>query len=283
MIRRMLAAAAALLMVSWCAPAFAWGAYGHATVASIAMRNVTPATRARIGALLKADGELGTPRCRARTLEEASVWADCIKGEKWRWDYMSTWHYHDQPVCGTFDIKTECANGNCATVQLDRNARILADRSLPIGQRVMALALVVHLVGDIHQPLHASDNHDQGGNAVKSSYGIVPKRNLHSIWDSALAERAISSAQPPLVHRYDEDERARLATGTTDDWLRESWEIGRDFLYPTAFGGKIPCEGKAPREASWPEPAIEASMPIVQERIQRAGLRLARMLDEALG
>jgi hypothetical protein len=286
MIRR-LALLVAALAAAWCAPALAWGAYGHRTVAAIALANVTPATRARIAALLKNERELGTPKCRVRSLEDAAVWPDCIKGENWRWGFMSPWHYQDEPVCGTFDIKADCANGNCVTAQIERNRRILSDRTLPATQRLEALILVTHFVGDIHQPLHGADNHDQGGNAVKTSYGIAPGWNLHSIWDTALAERAISSAQPPLVRRYDAAERAALGGGKPEDWLRESWQIARDFLYPQAFGGKVPCakdgEGEEPKQTTWPEPAIEASLPIVEKRVEQAGLRLAAMLDAALG
>lgn len=282
MIRR-LALILAALAAAWCVPALAWGAYGHRTVAAIALANVTPATRARIAVLLKSERGLGTPKCRVRTLQDAAVWPDCIKGESWRWGYASAWHYQDNPVCGTFDIKRDCAGGNCVSAQIERNRRILADRTLPSAQRLEALAFLAHFVGDIHQPLHGADNHDQGGNAVKSPYGIAPGWNLHSIWDTAMAERAISAAQPPLVRRYDAAERAEMGGGKPEDWLRESWQIARDFLYPQAFGGKIPCDAPEPKVTTWPEPVIAASLPIVQKRIEQAGLRLAAMLDATLG
>jgi hypothetical protein len=282
MIRR-LALVVAALAVAWCAPALAWGAYGHRTVAAIALANIKPATRARIDVLLRQERQLGTPKCRVRSLQDAAVWPDCIKGENWRWGYTNPWHYQDEPVCGDFNIKADCANGNCVTAQIDRNQRILADRTLPAAQRLEALIFVTHFVGDIHQPLHAADNHDQGGNAVKSPYGIAPGWNLHSIWDTAMAERAISAAQPPLVRRYTAAERADLAGGKPEDWLRESWQIAKDFLYPQAFGGKIPCEGEEPKRTTWPESAIRASTPIIEKRIEQAGLRLAAMLDRTLG
>jgi len=102
-----------------------------------------------------------------------------------------------------------------------------------------------------------------------------------------MAERAISAAQPPLVRRYDAAERAALGGGKPEDWLRESWQIARDVLYPQAFGGKIPCGkdagGEEPKVTTWPEPAIQASLPIIQKRIEQAGLRLATMLDSTLG
>lgn len=286
MMRRLAAILAALAM-AWTTPALAWWDYGHRTVAAIAVRNVKPATRARIAALLRVQAQLGTPKCTVRSLEDAAVWPDCIKRDKWRWGYTSTWHYHDIPVCGSFDPKLDCADGNCVTAQIERTARILADKSLPSAQRLEALAFLSHFVGDIHQPLHGADHHDQGGNGVKLTYGSASRTNLHAIWDGYLAERAISSARPPLVRRYSAAERAGLEGGTPEDWLRESWQIARDFLYPQVFGGALPCDGNGDRAgtpaASWSEPSIQAGVPIVERRVEQAGLRLARMLDAALG
>lgn len=264
-------------------PALAWGSMGHRTVGAIALANVKPSTRAAIRDLLRHQRELDTPQCRMGTIEEAATWPDCIKGERWRFAYTSSWHYHDQPVCGTFDLKAHCRDGNCATAQIERNARLLANRKLSPALRLEALSFVVHFVGDIHQPLHVGENEDMGGNAVKADYGDAPGRNLHSIWDGVLAERAITSARSPLVRVYTPQEKAVLATGKLEDWERESWQISRDFLYPMAFGGKLPCDVKEPQKVVWSNAAIEQAIPIIDERIERAGLRLAVMLDAALG
>jgi hypothetical protein len=264
-------------------PAMAWGSLGHRTVGAIAMANVKPTTRAAIRDLLRHQRELDTPQCRMGTIEDASTWPDCIKGERWRFAYTNSWHYHDQPICGTFDLKAHCRDGNCATAQIERNARLLADRKLAPVLRLEALSFVVHFVGDVHQPLHVGENEDMGGNAIKADYGEAPGRNLHSIWDGVLAERAITSARTPLVRVYTAQEKAALATGTLEDWERESWQISRDFLYPLAFGGKLPCDVKEPGKVVWSNAAIEQAIPVIDDRIERAGLRLARMLDEALG
>ncbi|WP_159977259.1 MULTISPECIES: S1/P1 nuclease [unclassified Novosphingobium] len=277
-----LAALSAALSMGLSVPAMAWGALGHRTVGAIAMANVKPGTRAAITQLLRHQGEIDTPKCSMRTIEDAATWPDCIKSEQWRWAYANSWHYHDQPICGTFDLKAHCRDGMCATAQIQRDARLLADRKLAPVLRLEALSFLVHFVGDIHQPLHVGENDDMGGNAVKADYGEAPGRNLHSIWDGLLAERAITSA-PTLVRRYSAAEKASLATGTLEDWERESWQISRDFLYPLAFGGKLPCDVKEPQKIVWSNEAIEQAIPVIDERIERAGLRLAKMLDAALG
>lgn len=263
-------------------PALAWGEYGHRTTAAIAMANVQPRTAAKIRLLLRAEAGLGTPQCAVRSLEDASVWPDCLRGEGWRWGYSFAWHYQTQPVCGTFDVKANCANGNCVTAQIERSRRILANRRLPAAQRLEALAFLVHFTGDVHMPLHSGDNGDLGGNAVSARYGIAPGRNLHSVWDGVLAERAISAAVPPLVRRYSPAEKAELAGGTVADWARESWVLASQMVYPLAFDA-APCAGPAPRAVIWTDADIEASIPALQKRIEQAGLRLARELDAALG
>jgi hypothetical protein len=264
-------------------PALAWWEYGHETIAQIAQANVTPRTRATIAALLRHAPEMATPTCPLRTIEQASVWPDCIKELKDRFSYQYNWHYQNVNICKPFDVKAACPDGNCVSAQIDRNARLLKDKSLPARERLMALAFLVHFVGDLHQPLHAGDNGDLGGNRVKADYGIVsnPRLNLHTIWDGYLAERSIS-APPSLVHRYPAEDKAAMAGGSTEDWSRENWEISRDQAYGPVRDGE-PCREDKTTRGTLSEQEIEKLVPIVRQQLERGGLRLARLLDEALG
>ncbi|MFN6934588.1 MAG: S1/P1 nuclease, partial [Tsuneonella sp.] len=189
---RLTAALAAMLILLQPALAGAWGYYGHETTARIALANVRPETRAAIARLVANDSELGTPYCRIRSLPEAATWPDCLRRDGWRWGYTFAWHYQTEPIGEPYDARKNCSGGNCVSAQITRNHRILADESLPANVRLEALAFMVHFAGDIHMPLHSGDNDDRGGNDVVTAYGIVPDLNLHSIWDSALAERAIT-------------------------------------------------------------------------------------------
>ncbi|MBS0254346.1 MAG: endonuclease [Proteobacteria bacterium] len=298
--RRLLLLGLALLGLGSARPALAWGEAGHHAVADIAMANIRPETAAAIATLLQADPGLGTPECRARTLREASVWPDCLRAEAWRWKHTFPWHYQDEPLGGPFDVKAHCPDDGCVTAQIERNRRILADRTLPAAQRLEALAFVVHFVGDIHQPLHAAElEHDAGGNAevvvnqkpepyiLKTSSGerVVnanPKPpSFHWFWDKLMAERALA-AEPGLVRAYSPAERAALATGTAGDWLKESWDAARTTAYPLAFG-RDPLAGPVPKEITISDEAARAQTPLAAQRLRQAGLRLARLLDEALG
>lgn len=279
---RALAAAAGLLVLLAPAAANAWGYYGHETTGRIAAANIRPATRAAVARLIAHSRELGTPDCPIHSLAQAAAWPDCLRKDSWRWAYTFAWHYRTEPIDQPYDPRKNCGGGNCVLAQIERNERILADESLPANVRLEALAFMVHFVGDIHMPLHSGDNDDKGGNTIDATYGIAPGLNLHSIWDSALAERAISGANPPLVRRYTPAEKAALGGGAPADWGRESWELARDFVYANALGRPLAPGEPSPKTATLSQDAIAAAVPIAERRIEQAGIRIAKMLDEAM-
>jgi hypothetical protein len=278
---RLLLMLAALLGAA--TPAHAWWEYGHETVATIAMASVKPQTRARIERLLARSDLIETPTCPARTIEQASVWADCVKTLKDRYSYAYNWHYQNIDVCRPFDLKANCPDGNCVARQIERDVRLLADRSQPTRVRVEALVFLVHFMGDLHQPLHAGDRHDRGGNDMKADYGFRPNSNLHSIWDGLLADRAIST--PPggplgILSTVPVADRPAEAAGTVEDWSRESWQVAHD-AYAALLG-----DACAPIPATRPvldNDRIVALIPVLRHQVARGGLRLARLLDESLG
>ena len=276
-----LALLAALLLPS---PAMAWWEYGHETVARIAWLEASPRTRAELQRLLAQSGKLDTPTCPARTIEQISVWPDCIKTLRDRFSYASTWHYQNVNICQPFDQESACRDGNCVSAQIERNLRLLADRSLPVRERIFALAFVVHLMGDIHQPMHAGDHGDLGGNRVQASYGAIAGRtNLHSIWDGYLADRSMST--PPgnaegILSELNEADKAAMRPGSVTDWARESWQASRDYAYGTIMTD--PCGPQPPGRPVVTEEITVRLIPIVRRQAARGGVRLARLLDEAL-
>lgn len=263
------------------APAQAWGFYAHRKTAEIAEANVSPAVRAKIARLMRAERLVGTPECELSTLQDASVWPDCVRRSFWRWGYTAAWHYRTAPICEAFNPRANCSGGNCVTAQIERAHRVLADESLPDNVRLEALAFMVHFAGDVHMPLHSGDREDRGGNDRRTDYGIVPGLNLHWIWDGPLAERAISDPADPVVRRYSAAERAELGGGGPDDWGRESWEISRSFVYPTAFDREDVCDSDLPGETALTQDDIVRGVPIAKRRVQQAGLRIAELLESA--
>ena len=280
---RLLAALIALAFAS--SPAAAWWEYGHETVARIALDEVRPSTRAEIRRLLAKSDLLETPECPVRTIEQASVWADCIKPLGDRFSYAYSWHYQNVDICKPFDLKAACKDGHCVSAQIERNARILADRTAPDRERLMALAFLVHFVGDLAQPMHAGDRGDLGGNRVSAAYGLVEGRtNLHSIWDGYLAERSISTpagGAAGLVASTPRAELDAMKAGSVEDWSRESWEAAKTYAYQTLTGDA--CGPKSEERKTLNEEQVRALIPVVRRQVTAGGMRLARLLDDALG
>lgn len=279
----MLARLLLILFLALPAPAFAWGDYGHRTIARIAEANLSPRAKARMQMLFRAEKLLGTPDCPLRTIGDASVWADCVRRDDLRWGYTAPWHYVNMDICQPFDLKSSCPDGNCVGAQVSRNTQLLADKRLPAHVRLEALAWLVHMMGDMHQPLHAGDRGDLGGNRVSAAYGIVEGRmNLHRLWDGPIAERAITQG-PSLVRRYSADERAPMVSGSVADWALETWTITRETAYPVAQHG--PACGPAIKQgerARINDADIDTLIQVVRQQILRAGLRLADALEESL-
>jgi hypothetical protein len=269
----------------------AWGDYAHRLTARIALAQLTPAVRAEVKRLYRAEAALQTPECRLRTIEEASVWPDCVRARyRDRFAYSAPWHYQNINVCEPFDINAKCWNGDCVTAQIPRQQAIVADRSRPAPERLMAYAFLVHFVGDMHQPLHIGDKADLGGNQVRAAFGFksLDRLNLHWIWDSDLAERALTeppAITPQTVQRVaaEPGDTAARVTG----WARATWEISRTIAYPELQSTPDSCSISADARRTLPPgkvtPAYVAlATPAVRDQVAKAGSRIALLLNEAL-
>jgi len=266
------------------APAAAWWEYGHYTVGRIAMMTAKPETARAVRQLIARSAELQTPECPIRNIEDAAYWPDCIRRYRDRFSYTFPWHYQNVDVCKPFDVEAACKDGNCVSAQIARNAKLLADEKLPARERLQALAFLAHFVGDIHMPLHAGDRGDKGGNDFAASYGLIGGRaNLHSIWDGYLAERGISEPlgdAAGILSELDPAAREAMKAGTLIDWSREGWEASRAHAYGSVMAD--PCGPKPETRPVIDEATTRRLIPIVRTQIARGGLRLGRLLDEAL-
>ena len=282
--RAVFALGLAMLLAS---PALAWGPVGHAIVADIAEVHLNPTARAHVARLLKQDG--------ARHLDEIASWADAIRG-----DHPNTrpWHYADIPVSADgFKATRDCAARNCLVLQLIRHIRVLDDTDATPRSREAALKFVVHLIGDLHQPLHAADRDDRGGNDTPLTY-FGHATNLHRIWDSTVIERALDlhtradyqidhGAVQAAARRLDAEIRpvaARQWTrgtlplqrrDTVVAWTNESHRLARAVAY-----GLLP---ETPRAPDWSNTYQKESWPYAKVQLQRGGRRLAAMLNAVLG
>jgi len=277
--------AAGLLLVT--APqAFAWGPQGHRTIGAIADRLLTPAAHAAVLQILADDRDkFGKPSGRT-TLEAVSEWSDEVRGTAA--DHPA-WHYDDLPICGAADKRRYCPDGQCNSEQLKRLIAVLGDTRAAAGERDEALKWVVHLAGDLHQPLHAADNADHGGNLVPVALEGVHTRgreNLHRAWDNDLVQLALhahSRQQPPrdidaLVTEARNLGR-EVGQGSPDSWAKESNNLARNvaYRYPGFACNSIPS-GIVVLDAAY----LDDAGLVVRERLLLAGARLATLLNTTL-
>jgi hypothetical protein len=152
-------------------PVFAWGAEGHEIVALIAARELSPSARAQVAHLLGSTA----------MMVHESNWADEIRDQR---PETGPWHYVDIPLRAPgYDARRDCPDRDCVVAQIENDQRILANRKLGDGVRAEALRFLIHFIADVHQPLHAGDNEDRGGNQVRVVMGRE-RANLHRIWDA---------------------------------------------------------------------------------------------------
>lgn len=283
MVRKLVAFA--LLSLLAATPAQAWWDYGHRTVATIAWSNMTAASRAATRRLIAGSAALQTPACPIRSLEDAAVWPDCVKEKLGdRFSYATTWHYQDVSICGTFELKGTCPGGNCLTVQIERNARLLGDANVPARERLIALAFLVHFLGDLHQPLHMAEHAgDAGGNGVKAAYGVYAydNTNLHKVWDGLMAERLISEP-PPLSQEITPAKRSAWERGGVRDWAKESWERARDVVYAKLPVASLCPATKITDRVMIDQAYVDAARATLRTAVEQGGVRAALLINRAL-
>jgi hypothetical protein len=253
-----------LIVAAAPASALAWGSEGHRIVAEIAERHLEPVTARQIRDLLAIDNET--------SLADVANWADQIRRQR---PETAPWHFVDIPISSAgYDAARDCAGGDCVVAKIEDFATELQNQSLPIRQRLEALKFLVHFVGDVEQPLHASDNDDRGGNEVRVEF-LGHRTNLHSVWDSGILAPAVSGDERGYALRLDVQitsaEAARWQTGMVEEWANESHAFAATLIY-----------GKQPHSGTLPASYESAALPVVDEQLERAGIRLAMMLNRSL-
>lgn len=247
-------------------PALAWGPEGHSLVARIADAQLTPAVRARVLEILGP----------GKSMASVASWADEVRRSR---SESAPWHYVDIPLeKDRLDMERDCPKGDCVVSAIARFRAVLRDPAATPGQRREALMWVIHFVGDMHQPLHSSErNKDKGGNAVQVLFHDRPT-NLHSLWDSGLLGRLPPEDQMfPALSRESARRRKKFDQGNVTSWAEESHKEARKIVY-----GKLPktAVAGAPVVIS---PAYEAAAaPLIRKQIERAGARLAEVLNTEL-
>jgi hypothetical protein len=211
MLRRALVLSlASLLIIQLATPAWAWGRLGHRAIAKLAERHLSPAAKAAIAELLE-PGE---------SLADCSTWADEHRRELPK---TAPWHYVDVPLDEPrYDDRfagDEPGKGFIVPKIREFKA-ILKDRSRPVAERRFALRFLVHLVEDLHMPLHVGESHDKGGNDLQVQW-FDPGSKLHRVWDSGIIDKAGRGEEgwlADLVAMDTDAARSQALADSSDSW-----------------------------------------------------------------
>ncbi len=273
--------------------AHAWSARGHMMVGDIAARLLTPTATVAVSELLRDDlGADGKPSGRS-TLGQVSVWPDELRATPEQ-RATGAYHFDDVPICGVPDKAKYCPDGKCGTEWFRKQVAVLKDRQQPPRARNEALKWIVHLAGDLHQPLHASDNNDRGGNDVQITFlgkrsddpvaGRTPSPyNLHTAWDRLIPYQLFDTVGYDrfLADTPSAGTRADWEVGDMDQWAAESFVLARDFVYP-ALPAETVC-GEATKVVVPIDARYDVDAEVVAgEQLRKAGVRLAKVLNEIL-
>jgi hypothetical protein len=301
---------AALFLTS---PVFAWGCKGHQTVALIAEKHLTPETRQVLETLLK-ENPIDPQLKRycgpfpGSLLADSATWPDDIRNIM----KNGQWHYIDIPRgAPRGPLAGFCGDSGCITQALAEQLAILKDPQADPQKRADAARYIIHFIGDLHMPLHATTNNDEGGNCVpvrffrrnprEHNHSYTP--NLHSVWDTAILERDMEGADSNeyaefLDQSFSPQAETLLQAGIhVEDWAWESHDLAETVIY----GNLVPTDSIEP-----PTPvhsctdannvgermfnqhfavgAIyqDTAAPVAEKRLAQAGIRLAMILNEAL-
>ncbi|HXJ12944.1 MAG TPA: S1/P1 nuclease, partial [Candidatus Limnocylindrales bacterium] len=235
---------AALVAVS---PVLAWGCKGHQTVALIAEKHLTPEVRQILDTLLK-ENPIDSQLKRNCGSFSGSLLAD---GSTWPDDVRNTlkngpWHYIDIPRgAPRGPLATFCGESGCVTQAIAEQLAILKNPQADPGKRAEAARYIIHFVGDLHMPLHASTNNDEGGNCVpvrffrrnphEHNHSYTP--NLHYVWDTLILERDMEGADSNEYAEYLDQSFAPQAEAWmnagvhVEEWAWESHDLADSFVY----------------------------------------------------
>nr|WP_296654491.1 S1/P1 nuclease [Paraburkholderia sp.] len=282
-VRHWLACGALLLAIA--PSAFAWGDGGHRIVAKIADHYLTSSTRAAVNAMLAKDNTGLT----ATDLASEAIWADRYRNKH---PETANWHFVDTEISdGDIDaacfghpplpLNTPASTGPaiaCVVDKVDQFAKELAAPQTTDAERLLALQFLLHFVGDLHQPLHASDSSDRGGNdKMVSAPGIAPGK-LHSYWDTAFVKQLGSDTNTvasQLIDNLTSGQVATWQTQTPRDWSLEAFDIAKRDVY-----GKLPAPNSSGTYALSSDYVSTAQQDVALQ-LSRAGVRLAMVLNGA--
>ncbi len=248
----------AFISMSLTTQSYAWGAIGHYVVGKLAEWQMKPKTVKKVEEILQ-----------QQSISGVSIWMDNIRSDR-NYDYTNTWHWVTS-ADGEYDPTIQEETGNAYEAFLTIKDNLKNGNLTPEAERDQ-LRMLIHIVGDLHQPFHVGKPGDRGGNDIKVSF-FNKETNIHAIWDSDLIElkkMSYSEMANELQKRINPALILKYNAATPADWLREAVALRPD-MYDIPETGRIGYE------------YMYKHYHHVEERLIAAGIRLAQALEEIYG
>ena len=272
-------------------PAYAWGDLGHEVVGLIASNYLAPAVRTKVNAVLAGD----TTHLTANTMiDSEATWADKFRdSSSAHRTQTAKWHFVDLEIAAP-NLTSACfgrpalpagalaSNGpanDCVVDKIEELQAELLSSATTATELREALQFILHFVGDIHQPLHSSDDNDAGGNDKTVTAPGIASNSLHHYWDTEfvnLLGSSESAIAQSLIANITAAQRTQWSAGTADDWAMESFTIAQNHTY-----GLLPAPNST-NHYSLPASYVTDAKSVVATQLSKAGVRLAFVLNNAL-
>ena len=233
-----------------------WGKTGHRVVGEIAENNLTEEVREKVRDLL--DGH---------SLANASTWADEMRSNS-KFDKYSSWHYINLPIDKEYDEIPSTANN--VITQISKAIEVLNSSLADREVKQFYLKYLIHMVGDLHQPLHTGREEDWGGNKIQVNFkgrkGAENWTNLHDLWDAGIIDDYKMSYTEYATKLMD-IKKLDFPQGNALEWSKESHSFVPK-IYETTAGSYLSYD------------YVYEVLPIIDQRLYQAGIRLSTILNE---
>lgn len=252
---KLMIAGAAMLSVS--VNAYSWGQKGHDVVCAIAEQHLTDKARKRIGEIFE-----------GKSLVYWCNWMDNASHQP-DYRYSKTWHYANVDPNEDYDKVVKGKSGY-VVYAIETQIGYLKKDSLDKVREAISLRMLIHMMGDLHAPMHMGHKSDRGGNKVQVQY-FGNGTNLHKIWDSAIMNTVHSWSYTEWRNQIDITDEKRIAeivAGDPCEWGRETYKISSSIYAETPAGSKLSFD----YAYKW--------APLIEDQLLKGGLRLAAVLNE---
>lgn len=237
--------------------AMAWSQKGHDVTAYIAENHLTETTRHAVDSILQ-----------GKSMVYWANWLDNASHTP-EYSYTSTWHYKNTNDGVSYDDMARHPKGDIELAAIEQTEKLKSGDLTP-EESALALKILIHLLGDMHQPMHMGRQTDLGGNKIKVNY-FGRDNNLHSVWDNQVVKSAHDwtyTEWQQQVDRATPVEQEAIIAGSISDWCRETYRLSRDVYKASPSGEKMSYD------------YVAKFTPVIETQFLRGGLRLAHLLNQ---